>query len=106
MVGAIPAGKKPGRGLEKVEEVLGKVLTRRIEVWWPEERDRRKEATAARADELRSPLVEVRRRKEEKMTCRSYIQINIWVLLGRTFRRSLADCPRGWMLQNPSGYSS
>jgi len=26
VVGAIPAGKKPGRGLEKVEEVLGNVL--------------------------------------------------------------------------------
>ena len=102
VVGAIPAGKKPGRGLEKVEEVLGKVvevpgkvLTRGIEVWWPEEGDRRKEATAARADELRPALVEVRRRKEEEMTGGSYIQINIWVLPGRTVHRSLADCPRG-----------
>ena len=100
VVGAIPAGEKPGRGLEKVEEVLGKVLTRRIEVWWPEERDRRKEATAARAAELRSSLVEVRKRKEEEMTGGSYIQINIWVLPERTVRHSLADCPRGWMLQS------
>ena len=62
---AIPAGEKPGWGLGKVEEVLGKVLAQGIEVWWPEEGDRRKEATAARADELRSSLVEVGMRKEE-----------------------------------------
>ena len=36
---AIPAGEKPGWGLE---EVLGKVLAQGIEVWWPEEGDRRK----------------------------------------------------------------
>ena len=30
---AIPAGKKPGWGLGKVEEVLGKVLAQGIEVW-------------------------------------------------------------------------
>ena len=93
MVGAIPAGEKPGWGLGKVEQVLGKVLARGIEVWWPEEGDRRKRATAARAEELRSPQVEVRRRKEDEMTGGSYIQINIWVLPGRTVRRSLADCP-------------
>ena len=34
----------------------------------PEEGDRRKEATAARADELRSSLVEVGMRKEEMTT--------------------------------------
>jgi hypothetical protein len=51
-----------------VEEVPGKVLARGIEVWWPEEGDRRKGATAARADELRSSLVEVGMRKEEMMT--------------------------------------
>ena len=68
VVGAIPAEEKPGRGLEKVEEVLGKVLTRGIEVWWPEEGDRRKGAMAARADELRSSLVEVGMRKEEMTT--------------------------------------
>ena len=62
-----------GLGLGKVEEVLGKVLARGIVVWWPEEGDRRKGATVARADELRSPLVEVRRRKEEEMTDGSYI---------------------------------
>ena len=61
----------------KVEEVLGKMLAQGIEVWWPEEGDRRKGATAARADELRPSLVEVRRRKEEEMTGGSYIQINI-----------------------------
>ena len=48
-----------------MEEVLGKVLKQGIEVWWPEEGDRRKEATAARADELRSSLVEVGMRMEE-----------------------------------------
>ena len=51
-----------------MEEVLWKVLTRGIEVWLPEEGDRRKEATAARADELRSSLVEVGMRKEEMTT--------------------------------------
>ena len=39
--------EKLGWGLGKVEEVLWKVLTRGIEVWLPEEGDRRKEATAA-----------------------------------------------------------
>ena len=51
-----------------MEEVLGKVLARGIEVWWPEGGDRWKEATAARADELRSSLVEVGMRKEEMTT--------------------------------------
>ena len=51
-----------------VEEVPGKVLVRGIEVWWPKEGDRWKRATAARADELRSSLVEVGMRKEEMMT--------------------------------------
>ena len=66
--GAIPAREKLGWGLGKVEEVLGKVLARGIEVWWPEEGDRRKEATAARADELRLSLVKVGMRKEEMTT--------------------------------------
>jgi len=48
--------------LGKVEEVLGKMLAQEIEVWWPEEGDRRKGATAARADELCSPLIEVWRK--------------------------------------------
>jgi len=39
--------EKLGWGLGKVEEVLGKVLARGIEVWWPEEGDRRKGATTA-----------------------------------------------------------
>ena len=51
-----------------MEEVPGKVLARGIEVWLPEEGDRREEATAARADELRSSLVEVGMRKEEMPT--------------------------------------
>ena len=32
--------EKPGWGLGKVEEVLGKVLAQGIEIWWPEEGDR------------------------------------------------------------------
>ena len=52
----------------KVEVVPGKVLERGIEVWWPEEGDRQKGATAARVDELRSSLVEVGMRKEEMTT--------------------------------------
>ena len=52
-----------GWGLEEVEEVLGKVLAQGIEVWWPEEGDRRKGATTGRADELRSSLIDGR--KEE-----------------------------------------
>ena len=51
-----------------MEEVLGKVLARGIEVWWLEEGDQRKEAMAAREDELRSSLVEVGMRKEEMTT--------------------------------------
>ena len=78
--------KKLGWGLGKVEEVLGKMLAQGIEVWWPEEGDRREGATVERADELRSSLVDVRRKKE-KMTGGSHNQINIWVLPGRTFRR-------------------
>ena len=39
-----------GWGLGKVEEVLGKMLTQGIEVWWPEEGDRRKGTTAERAE--------------------------------------------------------
>ena len=62
MVEAIPAGEMPGWGLGKVEEVLGKVLARGIEVWWPEEGDRRKGATVEQADELRSSLVDGRRK--------------------------------------------
>ena len=63
VVGAIPDGEKPGWGLGTVEEVLGKVLAQGIEVWWPEEGDRRKGATTGRADELRSSLIDGR--KEE-----------------------------------------
>ena len=62
VVGAIPAGKKPDWGLGKVEEVLGKVLARGIEVWWSEEGDRRKGVTVERADELRLSLVDGRRK--------------------------------------------
>jgi len=54
--------------LGKVEEVPEKVLARGIEVWWSEEGDRWKGAMAARADELRSSLVEVGMRKEEMTT--------------------------------------
>ena len=84
--------EKMGWGSGKVEEMLGKMLAQGIEVWWPEEGDRRKEATAVRADELRSSLVVMRRKKNE-MTDGSYIPINIWVLSGRTVRHSRADRP-------------
>jgi len=57
--------EKPGWGLGKVEEVLGTMLAQGIEVWWPEEGDRRKGATAAREHERSSSLVNVRRRKED-----------------------------------------
>ena len=59
-----------------MEEVLGKMLAQVIEVWWPEEGDRRKGATTERADELRSSLVDVRRKNEE-MTSGYHNQINI-----------------------------
>ena len=52
-----------GWRLGKVEEVLGKVFAQGIEVWWPEEGDRRKGATAERADERSSSLIDGRRRK-------------------------------------------
>ena len=45
--------EKLGWGLGKVEEVLGKMLAQGIEVWWPEEGDRRKGAMAERADSAR-----------------------------------------------------
>ena len=54
-----------GWGLGKVEEVLGKVLTLGIEIWWPEEGDRGEGATVEQADELRSSLVDVRRRRRK-----------------------------------------
>ena len=81
-----------GWGLGKVEEVLGKVLAQRIEVWWPEERGRRKGATTERADERSSSLIDGMRMKEE-MTTEAHKLINIWVLPGRTVRRSRADRP-------------
>jgi len=53
--------EKLGWGLGKVE----KVLAQGIEVWWLEEGDRRKGATAERADERSSSLIDGERRKEE-----------------------------------------
>ena len=50
--------EKLGWGLGKVEEVPRKVLARGIELWWPEEGDRRKGAMAARALGRSSSLVE------------------------------------------------
>ena len=84
--------EKLGWGLGKVEEVLGKMLAQGIEVWWPEEGDRRKGTTAERADERSLSLVDGMRRKED-MTIGPHNQINIWVLPGRTVRRSRADRP-------------
>ena len=65
-----------GWGLGKIEEVLGKVLAQGIEIWWPEKGDRREGATVERAEEFRSSLVDVRRRKEE-MTGGSHKRKNI-----------------------------
>ena len=57
--------EKTGWGLGKVEEVPGTMLAQGIEVWWPEEGDRWKGATVAREHERSSPLVVVRRRRED-----------------------------------------
>ena len=62
-----------------MEEVLGKMLAQGIEVWWPEEGDRRKGATAERAGERSSSLIDGRRREEE-MTAGAHNKVNIWVL--------------------------
>jgi len=59
-----------------MEEVLGKVLAQGIEIWWPEEGDRREGATVERADELHSSLIDGTRRKEE-MTTGTHNQKNI-----------------------------
>ena len=48
-----------------MEEVLGKMLAQGIEVWWQEEGDRRKGATAERVDERSLSLIDGGRRKEE-----------------------------------------
>ena len=48
-----------------MEEVLGKVLAQGIEVWWPEEGDRRKRATTGRADELRYVTSRSEKKEEE-----------------------------------------
>ena len=83
-----------GWGLEEVEEVLGKVLMQGIEVWWPEEGDRRKGATTARALELRSAQDEVRRKKG--MTGGSHVHPDKYLgVAWRTVRRPRADYPRG-----------
>ena len=79
-----------GWGLGKVEEVLGKVLAQGIEIWWPEEGDRRKSTMAERADERSSSLVDGMRRKED-MTTGVHNQINIWVLSGRTVVAKMAS---------------
>ena len=60
--------EKLGWGLGKVEKVLEKVLAQGIEVWWPEEGDRRKGATSERADERSSSLIDGGKRKEEMTT--------------------------------------
>ena len=83
--------EKLGWGLGKVEEVPRKVLARGIELWWPEEGDRRKGAMAERVLERSSPLVVVRRRRED-MTGGSHNQNKFKpTVFWRTVRRSLAD---------------
>ena len=83
-----------------MEEVLGKVLAQGIEIWWPEEGDRKEGATVERVDELRSSLIDGMRRKEE-MTTGTHNQINIWVLPGRTVRHSRADRPEAGCYNHP-----
>ena len=46
-----------------MEEVLGKVLVRGIEIWWPEEGDRWRRGDDGASARLRSALDEVRREK-------------------------------------------
>ena len=53
--------EKPGWGLGKVEEVLETMLAQGIEMWWPEERDRRKEG-----DDGASELVTGRSEEKEE----------------------------------------
>jgi len=95
--------EKLGWGLE-VEEVLGKMLVQGIEIRWPEEGDRREGATVERADELRSALVDMRRKKKE-MTGGSHNQINIWVLPGRIVRRFRADRPEAGCYMDAVGHA-
>ena len=76
-----------------MEGVLGKVLAQGIEVWWPEDGDRRKGTTVERADERSSSLIDGMRRKKDMITG-AHNQINIWVLPERTVRRSKADRPQ------------
>ena len=85
-----------------MEEVLGKMLAQGIEVWWPEEGDRRKGATADRADERSSSLIDGMRMKE-KMTTGAHNHINIRVLPGRTVRGSRADRPEAGCYRNAYG---
>jgi len=56
--------EKPGWGLGKVEEVLGTMLAQGIEVWWPEEGDRRKEGDDGASG--RAPLVTGRSEEKEE----------------------------------------
>ena len=82
--------EKLGWGLGKVEEVLGKMLAQGIDVWWPEEGDRRKGGNSGASG--RAELVSGRcEEKKEEMTAGARNQINIWVLPGRTVHRSRAD---------------
>ena len=67
----IPAGEgssEAWEGAGEVEDKGRKVLVEGIDERGPEEGGQRKGAMAERADELRSSLVDVRRRKEEMTT--------------------------------------
>ena len=69
--GPIPAGEgssEAWEGAGEVEDKGRKVLVEGIDERGPEEGDQRKGATAERADELRSSLVEVGMRKLEMTT--------------------------------------
>ena len=56
--------EKPGWGLGKVEDMLGMMLAQGIEVWWPEEGDRRNEGDDGASG--RAPLVTGRSEEKEE----------------------------------------
>ena len=66
--GPIPAGEgssEAWEGAGEVEDKGRKVLVEGINEWGPKEGDQRKGATAERADERSSSLIDGERRKEE-----------------------------------------
>ena len=94
VVGKDSGREEPVWRFGKVEGVPRKISARGIEVWWPEEGDRRGGVPAGRAHELRSALDEVRRKRGVTGGSHDYpdkYMGDAW----RIVRRPLADCPRG-----------